>query len=218
MGKSGGALARNPYMHPDPHSHRKTKVQRQYAALLYGMSKGTVRKIDGCATNKPFKIQHALKYKVGGLVRGCHNEVWDSLVLMRTQPCSSYSTQYEPIISTSWYATVMVDPSTGQPIIITVHLFFDHANLSRGDLQISHLWQCQIDTIIDVRAINTYAKYYLYWPRQYVLATQCMENKINTSSLPVLTETLLSLHCIHWSSNSDYGGNWVWWRIPRWGI
>ena len=60
---------------------------------------------DGCSSNKPFILQHALQCNVGVLVTGPNNKVRASLALVVTQAFSSYSTRYKPIISSSRYVT-----------------------------------------------------------------------------------------------------------------
>ena len=67
-------------------------------------------KCDGCATNKPLTLKHALKCKVGGLVTGCHKGVYNSLSLMVMQTFTSYSVHDEPLISSSQDITGMRQP------------------------------------------------------------------------------------------------------------
>ena len=46
-------------------------------------------KCEGCASTKPFTLQHTLQSMTEGLVIGCHNEVRDSPDLIGTQAFSS---------------------------------------------------------------------------------------------------------------------------------
>ena len=55
--------------------------------LLFYQERPTylVEKYDGKTSKNTFNLQHALQWKVGGLVTGGHNEVHDYLDLMVTQ-------------------------------------------------------------------------------------------------------------------------------------
>ena len=52
---------------------------------------------------------------------------------------------------------------------ITVNPYPEHAEGLRRDIQIFHLWQHQIDIIIDLRVTETDAKAYLNRPLETVL-------------------------------------------------
>ena len=82
------------------------KVLIHYQAI----PKELQEKCDGCATNKPLTLKHALQCKVGGLVTGRHKGVYKSLSLMVMQTFTSYSVHDETLISSSQDITGMRQP------------------------------------------------------------------------------------------------------------
>ena len=59
--------------------------------LRYHMQlKDMPEKCNGCANKNPFKLQHALCFKVRGLATGHHNDIHDYLSIMGMQAFTSY--------------------------------------------------------------------------------------------------------------------------------
>ena len=51
---------------------------------------------------------------------------------------------------------------------MTINATTEHAEVLRGDIQIRQMWQRQIDTNIDVKVTDTYAKSYLNFSLEIV--------------------------------------------------
>ena len=65
------------------------------------------------------------------------------------------------MLSSSWDGSGKATPSTSQPDTIIMNPSPDHMEGLRGNLHIRHLWQCLIDTIIDVIVMDTDVKYFI---------------------------------------------------------
>ena len=94
----------------------------------------------------------------GGVLKVRKNKLRNSITLVASQAFTSYSIYDEKIISSSKYGT-----GTKQTYV-TINAISDHTVRLREDMQISHIWQCQNDTIIYIIVTDTYTKTYISCP------------------------------------------------------
>ena len=107
----------------------------------------------------PQKRQH----KIENLVTWRHNEVCNSLALTKTQAFTYYPVHEKPLIYSSNYGTEKKDSH---------YQHHKKAVRPRCDIHIRHLWQCQTDTIINVRVMNTYTEIYILHPLENIMEIQ----------------------------------------------
>eukprot|EP00957_Ditylum_brightwellii_P069695 5292808-Ditylum_brightwellii.AAC.1 len=115
---------------------------------------------------KKYILQHALQCKKGGLIGGNHDDYHNDLRLVASQAYSPSSVHNNPLITKGWDTEDRVQNLAKQPAPVKTINQKDKENngLLYSDLMIWHLWQSQIDTIIDVQITNTDAKLYISWP------------------------------------------------------
>ena len=127
---------------------------RDALALRYGRSLVRMPPLcDGCGGES--SVQHALDCRKGGLVIRRHNEIRDSLGDFCNLAFGN--AMREPVVSE-------VDGS-GQGITLV------------ADLGVRGVWQPQVDSLIDVRVVDTDAPSHINRPGKAVLATSEIEKK-----------------------------------------
>eukprot|EP00957_Ditylum_brightwellii_P154257 11739320-Ditylum_brightwellii.AAC.1 len=124
-----------------------------------------------CACGKCHTLNHALQYKIGGLIGGRHNEARDNLGCVATQAISPHTVCGNPRVQPCQngkkgkIARVANQTQNAEAEVCVLRQKDKEkeGNLY-GNLMICHLWKHQLNTVIDARITDTDAKYYILHP------------------------------------------------------
>ena len=106
-----------------------------------------------------FGVTHTLSCIIGGLVIAHHNKIFDKLLYLSRRAFTSASLGAKLLIH-------QVRTRSEQEI----RQGSDKDNKIRGNVMIQGLWDCQVDTIIDVKLGDSDTDMYKYEPMTALLA------------------------------------------------